>query len=183
MGATGWNYFVPFEENVEAVLQRLRQQVFKEGKYGSDILAPDRMKAVFEQMLARSPNPEQTRKQMEEAMEKLAQLRQRMPPEPPKPSTIEELLEQRAENGTHSIIDIQRISDVPDFAAVSPMPDQRLREIFGTDRPMRTMVESKLGDRELVEDPLVSERWQGVYFTIYRDGKPDEICFMGTSGD
>ena len=28
MGATGWQYFVPYQANVEAALQRLRGEVF-----------------------------------------------------------------------------------------------------------------------------------------------------------
>jgi hypothetical protein len=45
------------------------------------------------------------------------------------------------------------------------------------------MVEAQRGACELFEDPLVVERWQGVYFTVYRHGKPDEVFFIGTSGD
>jgi hypothetical protein len=183
MGATTWHYFVPYEADTEAALQRLRKQVFKDGSYGSGVPSPDQMKAMFEEVLARSPNPALARQQMEDAMASLAQLQQQMPPEPPKPDTIEELLEQRAENGSHSILDIQCVAPAPEFGAVSPMPAERLKQIFGATGPTRNMVESKLGDFDLVEDPLVSERWQGIYFTVYREGKPDEIFFMGTSGD
>ena len=131
MGATGWNCFVPYEADAEAALQHLRQQVFKEGKYGTGILGPDRMKTVFEHLLARSPHPAQMRQQIEEAMARLAELRQRMPPEPPKPDTIDKLLEQRAENGTHSILDIQHVApEREDFCAVSPMPAERLKGRF-----------------------------------------------------
>ena len=45
------------------------------------------------------------------------------------------------------------------------------------------MIEEKAGDYNLVEHPLVAERWQGIYFSIYRNGRPDELFFMGTSGD
>src|SRR5258708_4094082 len=142
MGATGWNYFAPYEIDAETVLQRLRQRVFKEGKYGSGILAPDQLKAVFEHVLARSPDAAQTRQQMEEAMSRLGQLRKQMPQEPPNPNTIKKLLKKRAENGTHSILDMLHVSSTPDFGAVSPMPATRLFEIFGTDKPTRSMVES-----------------------------------------
>lgn len=30
---------------------------------------------------------------------------------------------------------------------------------------------------------LVRERLQGICLTVYRDGQPDELFFMGTSGD
>jgi len=100
-----------------------------------------------------------------------------------KPETIEELLAEQGESGTHSILDIERISTGPEFGVCALMPAERLREIFGTDKPTRKMVENKLGNHELVEDPLVSQRWHGVYFIVYREGKPDELFFMGTSGD
>jgi hypothetical protein len=181
MGATTWNYFTPYDK-VDAALQRLLQDVFKEGKYGSGILAPDDMRAMFEQVLALSPNPALARQQMEEAMARIEQLRDAIPPQP-RAETIDELLEQRAESGTHSILDIQRISPTPDFGAVSPLPVEEIQALFGTDKPTRKMVEDKLGDYDLVEHPLVSERWHGIYFTIYRDCRPDELFFMGTSGD
>src|SRR5260221_771486 len=100
-----------------------------------------------------------------------------------RPETIDELLEEQGESGTHSILDIQRVSDEPEFGAVSAMPSEELEALFGIDRPTRKMVEDKLGDYDLVEHPLVSERWQGVYFSVYRHGKPDALFFIGTSGD
>ena len=72
MGATGWHYFVPYEADTQAALQSLREKVFKEGTYGSGFPAPDRMRAMLEQRIARSPNPAQARQQMEEMLAKLA---------------------------------------------------------------------------------------------------------------
>jgi hypothetical protein len=182
MGATTWSYFTPYDNNVDAALQRLRQEVFKDGKYGNGIPATDDMRAMFEQVIAQNPKPALARQQMEEAMARIEQLRDSIPPQP-RAETIDELLEQRAESGTHSILDIQRISTTPDFGAVSPLPGEVMEELFGTDKPTRKKVEEKLGEHDLVEHSLVSERWQGIYFTIYRDDKPDELFFMGTSGD
>ena len=180
MGATTWNYFVRYEANTEAALQCLREKVFRDGEYESGRVTPDQVRAAYEQLIAQSSNPAVARQQIEQVME---QLRPLMPPEPPKAKTIEELLEQRAESGTHSILDIQRVSQEPDFAAVSPLPPEELVKLFGADKPTRKTVEDKLGDYDLVEHPMVSERWQGIYFVVYRDGKPDELYFMGTSGD
>ncbi len=33
MGASGWIYFVPYQEDAEAALQALRQDIFRQGKY------------------------------------------------------------------------------------------------------------------------------------------------------
>jgi len=180
MGATTWNYFVRYEADTEAALQSLREKVFEDGEYESGHVTPDRVRAAYEKEIAENPNAAAPWPQIEQIME---QLRPLMPRERPKAKTIEELLEQRAESGTHSILDIQHISHVPEFGAVNPMPSEQLVKLFGTDKPTRKMVEDKLGDYELVEHPLVSERWQGIYFVVYRDGKPDELYFMGTSGD
>lgn len=183
MGATTWHYFTRYQADIGAALQSLRQQVFREDDYGSGIPEPNDMRAVLEELVAQSPNAGLARQQMEEAVARLEQLRRMMPSEPTKAATIEELLEQRAENGTHSILDVLQVSNVPTFGAVSRMPSEELVKLFGTDKPTRRMVEGKLGDYDLVEHPLVSERWQGIYFIVYRDAEPDELYFMGTSGD
>jgi len=201
MGSTTWDYFAPYDDDVDAALQRLREHTFSAGNYERFVPTDEEMEratAFTEQIESESFDPEKSvhPKPGEPMLEWAMRIQQQMskltgtPPKqsqrkdgPKKPETIDELLEEQGESGTHSILDIQRISPVPEFGTVSPMPAERLHEIFGTDKPTRKMVESKQGDVDLVEDPLVSERWQGIYFIVYRDGKPDEIFFMGTSGD
>src|SRR5947208_11567385 len=50
MGATGWTYFVPYEADISAALQRLRADVFARGDYvyGDDI-TDDEVKAALEE--------------------------------------------------------------------------------------------------------------------------------------
>ncbi|HTB85545.1 MAG TPA: hypothetical protein VK742_17995 [Candidatus Sulfotelmatobacter sp.] len=202
MGATTWDYFVPYDDDVGGALQRLRELVFREGRYERFTCSADELKPFQEVpgiVDQTAPLEKQVQKQEGESIlqwgVRIQKLLDQFGGESPKaepdysktPKTIDELLEEQGESGTHSILDIQRISPVPEFGAVSPMPAERLSEIFGTDKPTRKMVESKLGDcreaHDLVENPLVTERWQGVYFILYRDGKPAELFFMGTSGD
>lgn len=180
MGATTWNYFARHQADIEGALQSLREKVFKDGSYESGVVTPDQVRAAYEQLLAKTSDPASARQQIEQIMQQLQPL---MPSASPKPKTIEELLEQRAESGTHSILDIQHVSDVPEFGAVSLMPGEEMMKLFGTNKPTRKMVEDKLGDYDLVEHPLVSERWQGIYFVVYCDDRPEELFFMGTSGD
>ncbi len=33
MGASGWSYFAPYQEDINAALQQFRRQVFESGKY------------------------------------------------------------------------------------------------------------------------------------------------------
>jgi hypothetical protein len=201
MGATTWDYFATYDDDVSSALERLRQQTFRIGNYERFVPTSDELEravAFTEQIESETFDPEKSvhPKPGEPMLEWAMRIQQQMnklagtPPKQSqrkeqanKPATIDELLEEQGESGTHSILDIQRVSDTPEFGAVSPMPAERLLKIFGTDKPTRKMVESKLGDVDLMEDPLVSERWHGVYFTVYRNDKPDEIFFIGTSGD
>jgi hypothetical protein len=158
MGGQYWNYFVPYEDDVGAALQKLRNETFRSGQYTHS-------RAVF------SP---QDLEEDSELAEEVTQLKV--------PNTIEELLEQEQESGTNSILDITHVSDTREFCAVTPMPAQTLRDLFGTDKPTHEMVEARRY-LELAEHPLTCEKWMGVHFTIYRDGKPDQIFFAGVSGD
>jgi hypothetical protein len=132
MGAEAWDYFVPYEENIPAALQKLRQREFRAGRYrGSE----------------------------------------------EQPATIEEAIENMDADGTGSILDMMRISDRPDYFAVTPMsPDELVRQ-FGTEQPTREMIERNV---DFYED---IERGQGVYIIAYKDGKPSEIFFGGYSFD
>jgi hypothetical protein len=158
MGGVYWNYFVPHQDDVSAALQRLRSETFRAGKYSYSRDMP--------------------------SLEELDELPELADEEPlDKPQTIEELLEQEEESGTNSIIDITHIAHSPEFGAVTPMPPEIVRELFGTEKPTHEMVEAKRYDLDLVEHSLVCEKWQGVYFTVYRNGRPDEVFFAGSSGD
>ncbi|MGN6556357.1 MAG: hypothetical protein ACTHLW_21810 [Verrucomicrobiota bacterium] len=201
MGGRLWHYFVPHDNDVSAALQRLRRDVFARGDYETDAeMTPNERKALLDDM----------RPELDPWVQKTQELSAGLPPgladlyagaaeqfrdelmkddvdlgETEKtPETIEELLEMRAESGTSSILDMTHVSEEPEFGAVCPMPVERVREIFGTDKPTRKMVESKVGYPELADDdPVIMEGWQGCYFTVYRDGKPHEIFFVGSSGD
>lgn len=80
-------------------------------------------------------------------------------------------------DGTRSILDLERISDEPDFSAACPLSDERLIELFGTPQPTHEMVDD---NDEFFEE---IDRGHGIYIVVYRDGKPDEICFAGYSYD
>jgi hypothetical protein len=95
-----------------------------------------------------------------------------------RPETIEELLEMVAEDGTHSILDIEQTGPRREFGVAAPMPAARMRRFFGSEQPTRDQVEANWGDASEELD-----RWQAYYVTIYRDGKPDEYAFIGCSGD
>lgn len=91
--------------------------------------------------------------------------------------SIEEAMEDADADGTRSILDLDHVADEPDFCAAAPLPDDVLLDLYGTTQPTRQAVE---GNMDFLEDV---ERGQGVYVTLYRDGKPDELFFAGYSFD
>jgi hypothetical protein len=94
-----------------------------------------------------------------------------------KPSSIEEALEIADADGTGSILDIQRVSDEPDFCCAAPFSDDELKTYFGSDNPTRSAIESSEDYWEHLE------RGQARYAIAYADGKPSEIYFAGYSFD
>ena len=80
-------------------------------------------------------------------------------------------------DGTRSILDMERVSDDPDYGSITAVSDEDLVDLFGTSRPTREMIEST---DDLFE---ALERGQGVYIVAYRDDKPSEIFFAGYSFD
>jgi hypothetical protein len=198
MGATGWSDFVPYEADVSAALQRLRDDVFNRGDYiYGDGIPDDQRKAILEEV---QPEMETWMQKVREEAAKLQEPLRTLylqnaekfkaeimgggpAPRKPKrkPKTIDEVLEFQAESGTHSILDMVGISSEPEFGHVRPFPRERLVEFFGSETPSHAEIEEahdfgSLGD-------FVSERWEGIYIIAYRDGSPSEIFFAGCSGD
>ena len=147
MGAHPYYYFVEYQPDIEAALQDLRQREFEAGRY----------------------NP--------------AQPFPRFPIHPNSPApgakheSIYEAIEDAAEEGTRSILDIESVSDWPDFGVASPVSQEDVERYFGTKQPTNEMVSGKLDFLEVVE------RGQCVYFTVFESGHPSEIFFGGLSFD
>jgi hypothetical protein len=85
--------------------------------------------------------------------------------------------------GTHSILDIDRVSPEPTFGAIAPLPRERVLEIFGTEYPTRDMVEKWSARVDAFDAEPLFKRWGGIYIVVYRDTEAVEICFEGCSGD
>jgi len=149
-----WSYFTPYEEDISAALQKLRQEVFERGDYvteespisaGSRLIIPPRSKIL------------------------------------PKPKSIAELLEQQEEFGTHSIIDMACISPKPKRNAISPFPKAFLTDYFGSETPSPAEIQEVYEFGSL--EKFVTKRWRGIYVVAYFNGKPSDIFFAGCSGD
>lgn len=86
--------------------------------------------------------------------------------------------------GTHSIIDIQKVALLPrrpcEFGAVCPLSPAALVGLFGTERPSRTQVDALAQDTRLLS---LFHRWSGVYVVVYEGDTPKWLYFTGSSGD
>jgi hypothetical protein len=114
MGGHPYWYVVPYQSNLQAALDDLRQREFKAGRYNPVTPFPD-----FP-VEPDSPAPGAGHR------------------------TIDDALEDSDADGTRSILDIMRIGDSPDYSTASPIDDESLEEFFGTTRPTREMVEDNM---------------------------------------
>jgi hypothetical protein len=147
VGGHPYWYFVAHDEDAGRALQSLRKREFDAGRYNPVTRFPG-----FPVTPA-SPHPEA------------------------KHRSIEAALEDTAEDGTRSILDIHGVGERADYGVAVLLPKGMLQSLYGTPFPTREMVESNM---EFLNE---IERGQCVYFTIYRDGKPDELLFAGYSYD
>lgn len=122
MGGHPWFYFVEYEPDVDAALQRLRRREFEAGRYNPAVDFPD-----FP-LTADSPAPGAQH------------------------GSIEEAIEDADADGTRSILDMERVAEEADFNAVTPVRRETLLELFGTDRPTREMVDKSDELFELMDE-------------------------------
>ena len=168
MGANPYFYFTPYQRDIEAALQALREQEFKAGRYDPAMQTAQPPRYMFQM---------------------------RFPPDESWPApgaqhaSIEEALDASEESGTGSILDLSRVGTAPDFFTVCPLGDQELIELFGTTKPTRASLESVLinpGPNSHEAAGLFWEqinRGQGRYIVIYSGSEPREIFFVGYSFD
>ena len=114
MGAEFWSYFVPYQEDIQAALETLREQEFRAGRFWQPSETPP---GLFGRMLGRLSSK----------------------PSPPK--SIRQAIRTADATGTRSILDTERIPDTPASSAVSPVPADELQELFDTQKPTWEMVE------------------------------------------
>lgn len=106
------------------------------------------------------------------------------------------------EEGTHTILDIQRVvrttaapstRNVEDYGTLRPLAEDRVLHHFGTLRPtpgrFGELLAEALSANTLPPDPdptLLDEcrmRWTGVYVVLHTDDKPSHLGIFGYSGD
>lgn len=115
MGAEPYWYFVEYEEDIDAALQKLRKREFWAGRYNPVI------PFIEFPITPKSPAPGARHRSVEQA------------------------LEAAAEDGTRSILDIQSVADEPDFMVAAPLDEDLLQSLYDTTQPTRKMVEQNMG--------------------------------------
>jgi hypothetical protein len=202
MGASGWEYFVPYQADIQQALQALREDVFRRGEYYQ---RPPYWRGItFEEYLPPDSDLDEAElATYRREFDRLQQLQE--------PTTIEALRAWNGESGTHSILDVDTVVSQPaatplhvrmqqfyqehgvplpiDTEAliseiaerggtVSPLAPEQLEAIFHTTTPTRELIEQK---RELLFD--LRDRDEGLYIIVYAASVPSEIYFAGFSGD
>jgi hypothetical protein len=154
MGTQAWFYVVPSEENLLDALDKLREREFRAGRY-----FPARWELEFSLGDGTTPQAPTT-------------------DSVPAHASIEEARKAAAEDGTKSILDVDRISETADWGAASPVDDDDLESCFGSTTPER----ETLGEGF----PFLLEtlgRGEARYLLLYEHGAPAAIVFVGLSYD
>jgi hypothetical protein len=153
MGAHPYWYFVPYEDDFGAALQKLREREFQAGRYNP--VTPFQTFPIDFSSLAPGA----------------------------KHDSIEQVMEQGDEAGTRSILDIAQVASAPfdgsgmPFFTAFPLAQSDVERLFETSRPTREQVETnkRMWDR--------IERGSAIYVVVFHDSKPHEIFFAGYSFD
>jgi hypothetical protein len=173
MGSHPFYYFTPYQEDIRAALQVLREKEFKAGRYDPAMQMGSPPSYMFQMVFP----PDEA-----------------LPSPGAKHRSIDEAREAAEESGTGSILDLDRITNTPDFCAACRLPDDDLDKLFATRQPTRELLQRVLvegepiGDDDDVEDPVELfweqiDRGQGRYIVVYENSKPSEIFFVGYSFD
>ncbi len=168
MGASEWRYFAPYHPDITDVLKNLQQAVFEQDGEALRV-EPYWQDMSFEEFLP--PDPDLTDEDREEYRAEWDRLQALS-----EPTTIDELREWNGAEGTSSILDIEAVSETPEFGTVSPLTPEQLEALFGTTQPTRAMVEQGHYHQ-------LRERGSGLYIVVYHDRGPHEVFFTGRSGD
>ncbi len=107
------------------------------------------------------------------------------------PRSIDHARELAAEDGTHSILDIDRVIADPlpagrtapadflkYFGALMPLAAAQITEIFGSATPDAASAEAAA-----FRLSSLCPRGSGCYVVLYRGGAPDQLLIAGKSGD
>jgi len=161
MGASGWDYRVPYAGSVETALFAVQEQVLASG----DFLWPwDEYEPDEDDIVARPTSMAELNAAKEQ--------------------------ETFWDAGTHTILDVDHMAagDDDEIGGIRPLTEDELTKWFGSVEPSAADFEripmylQRMHEKGTLGD-LTETRWTGRSMVLYRDGKPDEVVFWGYSGD
>jgi hypothetical protein len=121
MGAHPYWYFIPYEEDIKAALEKLRRREFEAGRYNP--VMPFIKFPV--DPAAASPGAQHL--------------------------SILHALEASEADGTRSILDIGGIGDNVEFGVAAPLKDEAMEELYETTKPTRQMIEDNMDFFESID--------------------------------
>lgn len=180
MGASGWHYFVPFDPDPQAALQRLREDVFRRGQYFSPktkkpgLLKPAKAAAApksIEELLALCK---------ESGTHSILDVdRLVTAPHPPSTADWMRALAAAGRAATADEISAQLAAQLTYLGTVGPVPETQLLAACGSHRPERAAL-----DTALFTLLAMCPRGAGMWTTVYdAAGAPSELLFLGKTGD
>jgi len=190
MGATGWQYTVPYQSDMQKVMDDLKAQVFASGEYehpgydGPEWLEdmgffeadPDEREAMIEEYGMSPIKPLLDRVGVDGLLDALKELA-----DAPLTSFDDlNILMCFSSSGTGSILDVYDLAEKSGGYGLYPLPEEQLIELLGTTRATEEMVET--GAFSGGTDSLY-KRGEGFYVVLYTGDKPDKIYIRGCSGD
>ena len=172
MGASGWASQVPYQPDIAAALQLARWEAYRAGDY-------DRQAPLHE---ARTMTEDEyvawfAAKYGQEHVSRL--VRDEWRAAQIDPVDPDSLLAAQPFSGTHSVIDMTGVAELPGYNVVAPAPDDLIETMFSTRTPTVADVEAAVSANRLD----LYGRWHGTYVVGYEDGAPKTIFFIGHSGD
>jgi hypothetical protein len=115
MGAQPWTYFVPYQPDLSAALEALREREFRAGRFFQPTEVPP---GFFGRLLGRPPTKAKP------------------------PASVREAIKLAGATGTRSILDMEKVGGHFECGVVASLPGEELRRLFGTDQPARKNVEN-----------------------------------------
>jgi hypothetical protein len=149
MGGEAYWYVVDYQPDIRAALNALRQREFLAGRYNPVVPFPGELLPIN----AQSPAPGAAH------------------------ASIQEAVEAAEEDGTRSILDIERISQRPQYNSSCALTDNELTRLFGRTTPSLDAIQNC----DEFWDGL--ERGQARHIVIHGPSGPSHIFFAGYSFD
>lgn len=184
MGSDAWHHFTPYQVDINAALQQLKEREFRAGHYGFDYWL-SQMDELLRTLGVQSSTTT-------DALEAAHNMKTTFADELIKKygtvqAAMDAVLRESNDSGTKSVLDMIRVTSEPNTCAVCPLTEEELCEIFSTNQPSHEVLENILLNE--TEPESCESFWdsigrgEGRYVIIYESGQPVELFFAGFTFD